>query len=135
MTDPIWWFYLFWIPAGYHLSEEQVSILNPWLPLVVIYTSTTVGSIFGGWLSSFMIKKGISPFNARKYTMLIFALLVIPVFFAQSHGISTWGAIALIALQHHHIRHGRPIFLQQSQMHFQKELSVRLSGSEEWQEH
>jgi ACS family hexuronate transporter-like MFS transporter len=45
-----------------------------------------------------MIKKGISPFNARKYTMLIFALLVIPVFFAQSQGISTWGAIAIISL-------------------------------------
>jgi ACS family hexuronate transporter-like MFS transporter len=68
------------------------------LPLVVIYTSTTVGSIFGGWLSSFMIKRGASPFTARKYTMLIFALLVIPVFFAQSKGISTWGAIALISL-------------------------------------
>jgi ACS family hexuronate transporter-like MFS transporter len=45
-----------------------------------------------------MIKKGVSPYNARKYTMLLFALLVIPVFFAQSEGISTWGAIALISL-------------------------------------
>jgi MFS transporter, ACS family, hexuronate transporter len=99
MTDPIWWFYLFWIPGW--LSEVRGAGLNIksfGIPLVVIYTSTTVGSIFGGWLSSFMIKKGISPFNARKYTMLIFALLVIPVFFAQSQGISTWGAIALISL-------------------------------------
>jgi ACS family hexuronate transporter-like MFS transporter len=45
-----------------------------------------------------MIKKGMTPFNARKYTMLIFALLVTPVFFAQSQGISTWTAIALISL-------------------------------------
>jgi ACS family hexuronate transporter-like MFS transporter len=99
MTDPIWWFYLFWIPGW--LSEVRGAGLNIksfGLPLVVIYTSTTVGSIFGGWLSSFMIKKGISPFNARKYTMLIFALLVIPIFFAQSPGVSTWGAIALISL-------------------------------------
>jgi MFS transporter, ACS family, hexuronate transporter len=99
MTDPIWWFYLFWIPGW--LSEVRGAGLNIksfGLPLVVIYSSTTVGSIFGGWLSSLMIKKGISPFNARKYTMLIFALLVIPVFFAQSQGISTWGAIALISL-------------------------------------
>jgi len=99
MTDPIWWFYLFWIPGW--LSEVRGAGLNIrsfGLPLVVIYSSTTVGSIFGGWLSSFMIKKGISPFNARKYTMLIFALLVIPVFFAQSQGISTWGAIAIISL-------------------------------------
>jgi ACS family hexuronate transporter-like MFS transporter len=99
MTDPIWWFYLFWIPGW--LSSVRGAGLNIktfGLPLVVIYSSTTVGSIFGGWLSSFMIKKGISPFNARKYTMLIFALLVIPVFFAQSQGISTWSAIALISL-------------------------------------
>ena len=99
MTDPIWWFYLFWIPGW--LSEVRGAGLNIksfGIPLVVIYTSTTVGSIFGGWLSSFMIKKGISPFNARKYTMLIFALLVIPIFFAQSQGVSTWGAIALISL-------------------------------------
>jgi MFS transporter, ACS family, hexuronate transporter len=99
MTDPIWWFYLFWIPGW--LSEVRGAGLNIksfGIPLVVIYTSTTVGSIFGGWLSSFMIKKGVSPFNARKYTMLIFALLVIPIFFAQSSGVSTWGAIALISL-------------------------------------
>lgn len=99
MTDPIWWFYLFWIPGW--LSEVRGAGLNIksfGLPLVVIYTSTTVGSIFGGWLSSFLISKGISPYNARKYTMLIFAILVIPVFFAQSAGISTWGAIALISL-------------------------------------
>lgn len=99
MTDPVWWFYLFWIPGW--LSEVRGAGLNIksfGIPLVVIYTSTTVGSIFGGWLSSFMINKGMSPFNARKYTMLIFALLVIPIFFAQSEGVSTWGAIALISL-------------------------------------
>jgi ACS family hexuronate transporter-like MFS transporter len=99
MTDPIWWFYLFWIPGW--LSSVRGAGLNIktfGLPLVIIYSSTTVGSIFGGWLSSFMIKKGISPFNARKYTMLIFAILVVPVFFAQSPGISTWSAIALISL-------------------------------------
>lgn len=99
MTDPIWWFYLFWIPGW--LSEVRGAGLNIktfGLPLVVIYTSTTIGSVFGGWLSSFMIKKGASPFNARKYAMLIFALLVMPVFLAQSKGISTWGAIALISL-------------------------------------
>jgi len=99
MTDPIWWFYLFWIPGW--LAEVRGAGLNIksfGLPLVVIYTSTTIGSIGGGWLSSFMIRKGVSPYNSRKYTMLIFALLVTPVFFAQSAGISTWGAIGLISL-------------------------------------
>jgi MFS transporter, ACS family, hexuronate transporter len=99
LTDPIWWFYLFWIPGWLStVRGAGLDIKSFGLPLVVIYTSTTVGSVFGGWLSSFMIKKGMSPFDARKYTMLIFALLVIPVFFAQSAGVSTWGAIALISL-------------------------------------
>jgi ACS family hexuronate transporter-like MFS transporter len=99
MTDPIWWFYLFWIPGWLStVRGAGLDLKSFGLPLVVIYTSTTVGSIGGGWLSSFMIKKGMSPYNARKYTMLIFALLVVPVFFAQSDGVSTWGAVALISL-------------------------------------
>jgi ACS family hexuronate transporter-like MFS transporter len=99
MTDPIWWFYLFWIPGWLStVRGAGLDIKSFGLPLVVIYSSTTIGSIGGGWLSSFMIKKGMSAFNARKYTMLIFAVLVIPVFFAQSGGVSTWGAVALISL-------------------------------------
>lgn len=99
MTDPIWWFYLFWIPGW--LAEVRgtgLDIKSFGFPLVVIYSATTIGSIFGGWLSSYMIKKGMSPFSARKYTMLIFAILVTPIVFAQSPGISTWGAVGLIAL-------------------------------------
>lgn len=58
MTDPIWWFYLFWIPGW--LADVRGTGLNVksfGLPLAFIYTSTTVGSIFGGWLSSYMIKR------------------------------------------------------------------------------
>jgi len=99
LTDPIWWFYLFWIPGW--LAEVRgtgLDIKSFGLPLVFIYSATTVGSIFGGWLSSYMIKKGMSPFKARKYAMLTFAILVTPIVFAQSPGISTWGAVGLIAL-------------------------------------
>jgi MFS transporter, ACS family, hexuronate transporter len=99
LTDPIWWFYLFWIPGWLStVRGAGLDIKSFGLPLVVIYTSTTIGSVLGGTLSSFMITKGVSPFNARKYTMLIFAVLVVPVFFAQSAGVSTWGAVALISL-------------------------------------
>ena len=99
LTDPIWWFYLFWIPGWLStVRGAGLDIKSFGIPLVIIYTSTTIGSVCGGTISSYMIKKGISPFNARKYTMLVFALLVIPVFFAQSPGVSTWGAIALISL-------------------------------------
>ncbi len=99
MTDPIWWFYLFWIPGW--LAEVRgagLDVKSFGLPLVVIYSATTVGSIFGGWLSSYMIRKGVSPYQARKYSMLLFALLVTPIVFAQSPGLSTWGAVGLIAL-------------------------------------
>jgi ACS family hexuronate transporter-like MFS transporter len=99
LTDPIWWFYLFWIPGW--LSEVKgtgLDVKSFGLPLVFIYSATTVGSIFGGWLSSFMITKGMSPFKARKYTMLLFAILVTPIVFASSSSISTWGAVSLIAL-------------------------------------
>ncbi|HLN21951.1 MAG TPA: MFS transporter [Bacteroidales bacterium] len=99
LTDPIWWFYLFWIPGW--LAEVRgtgLDIKNFGLPMIFIYTATTVGSIGGGWISSLMIKKGMSPFNARKYTMLLFAILVTPIVFASTPGISTWGAVMLIAL-------------------------------------
>ena len=99
LTDPIWWFYLFWIPGWLStVRGTGLSVSSFGLPLAFIYTMTTVGSIGGGWISGFMIKKGMSPFKARKITMLIFAILVIPIVFASSPGISTWGAVCLIAL-------------------------------------
>jgi ACS family hexuronate transporter-like MFS transporter len=99
MTDPIWWFYLFWIPGWLaQVRHTGLDIKSFGLPLVFIYSMTTVGSISGGWLSSFMITRGMQAYRARKLTMLIFALLVIPVVFASSPSITTWGAVILIAL-------------------------------------
>jgi len=99
LTDPIWWFYLFWIPGWLStVRGAGLSVSSFGLPLAFIYTMTTIGSIGGGWISGFMINKGKSPFKARRITMLIFALLVVPIIFAQSEGVSTWGAVCLIAL-------------------------------------
>jgi ACS family hexuronate transporter-like MFS transporter len=99
LTDPVWWFYLFWIPGWLaDVRGTGLNIKSFGLPLAFIYTATTVGSIGGGWISSYMIKKGMTPFNARKFTMLIFAFLVTPILFASGSSISTWGAVALIAL-------------------------------------
>jgi ACS family hexuronate transporter-like MFS transporter len=97
LTDPIWWFYLFWIP-GWLADVRGLNITQFGLPLVVIYTATTVGSIFGGWLSSTLINRGWKVYRARAGAMLLFALLVIPIMFTQSKGIGFWGAIALISL-------------------------------------
>lgn len=99
LTDPIWWFYLFWIPGWLStVRGAGLSISSFGLPLAFIYTMTTIGSIAGGWFSGYMINKGLTPFRARRFTMLIYALLVVPIIFAQSKGVSTWGAVCLIAL-------------------------------------
>lgn len=99
LTDPIWWFYLFWIPGWLStVRGAGLSISSFGFPLAFIYTMTTVGSIGGGWVSGYMITKGMSPFKARKIAMLIFAIMVVPIVFAQSKGVSTWGAVCLIAL-------------------------------------
>ncbi|MBN2215240.1 MAG: MFS transporter [Bacteroidales bacterium] len=100
LTDPIWWFYLYWIPSWLEKVQgvEIGSFGKFGLPLAVIYSCTTIGSIFGGWLSSNMIKKGWQVNKARSTAMLIFALLVVPIVFVQFKGMSFWGAIALISL-------------------------------------
>jgi ACS family hexuronate transporter-like MFS transporter len=98
LTDPIWWFYLFWIPPWLANKVNGLNLMTFGLPLVVIYTSTTIGSIFGGGLSSFMIAKGIPVNKSRNRSMLLFACLVIPIIFVQNEGISLWSAIALISL-------------------------------------
>ena len=97
LTDPIWWFYLFWIPA-WLADVRGLNIKEFGLPLVVIYTATTIGSIFGGWLSSYMIKRGMAVNRARAAAMLVFAVLVVPIVFAQAEGIGFWSAISLISL-------------------------------------
>jgi len=97
LTDPIWWFYLFWIPK-WLADVRGLKITQFGLPLVVIYTATTMGSIFGGWLSSYLIKIGWKLHRSRAAAMLLFAFLVIPIVFAQAAGIGFWSAIALISL-------------------------------------
>ncbi len=95
LTDPIWWFYLYWLPKflndRYHLDLAHLG-----LPLVVIYSMTTVGSIYGGWLSGAFIKRGWSINKGRKVVMLICALLVVPIIFAST--VPEWWAVILIGI-------------------------------------
>jgi len=96
LTDPIWWFFLFWLPS-YFSTTFRLDLSKPSLPLVIVYTATTVGSIAGGYLSSYLIGKGWAVLRARKAAMLLFALCVVPVMAAQlATGI--WTAVALISL-------------------------------------
>jgi len=96
LTDPIWWFFLFWLPA-YFSEAYNIDLKRPNLQLAILYTITTIGSIGGGYLSSYLIQKGWPVFRARKASMLFFALCVVPIMTAQFVG-NVWMAVALISL-------------------------------------
>jgi ACS family hexuronate transporter-like MFS transporter len=96
LTDPVWWFYLFWLPAFLkaQYSMEGTDIV---LPVALVYTMSTIGSIVGGWLPLTFIKKGWPVYRARKIAMLIYALCTLPVVFAQVlGGINRWLAVIII---------------------------------------
>jgi ACS family hexuronate transporter-like MFS transporter len=96
LTDPVWWFYLFWVP-GFLQSKHGLALTGIGIPIMVIYVISDVGSVAGGWLSSSLIKSGNSVNGARKIAMLICAIGVIPVVFAYRVE-STWSAVLLIGL-------------------------------------
>jgi ACS family hexuronate transporter-like MFS transporter len=96
LTDPVWWFYLFWVP-GFLQSKHGLALTGLGIPVMVIYVISDVGSVAGGWLSSSLIKRGHSVNAARKIAMLICAIGVIPVVFAYRVE-STWSAVFLIGL-------------------------------------
>ena len=96
LSDPIWYFFLFWLPS-YFATTFNLDLKKPSLPLVIVYTATTIGSIGGGFLSSYFIKKGWPVFKARKTAMFIFAICVIPIMGAR-YATNVWQAVALISL-------------------------------------
>jgi ACS family hexuronate transporter-like MFS transporter len=96
LTDPIWWFYLFWLPR-YLQSTFGLSLSSNRLPLVIVYGVSTVGSIAGGWISSSLLNRGKSPNVSRKTAMLICALCVIPVI-AAPYIHHLWLVVALVGL-------------------------------------
>jgi ACS family hexuronate transporter-like MFS transporter len=96
MTDPIWWFYLFWLPR-YLQSTFGLSLQQNRLPLVVVYGVSTVGSIGGGYISSALLNRGKSANVARKTAMLICALCVVPVL-AAPYIHHLWLVVGLVGL-------------------------------------
>jgi ACS family hexuronate transporter-like MFS transporter len=96
MTDPIWWFFLFWLPKFLNARHGlELTALGP--PLVVIYNAACVGSIGGGWLAARFLKAGWSVNRARKTAMLICALTIVPIV-AAANVRSLWAAVALVSL-------------------------------------
>jgi MFS transporter, ACS family, hexuronate transporter len=96
LIDPIWWFYLFWLPdflnKTYHLD---LSSFGP--PLIAIYLISDVGSVLGGFSSSALMKRGVSVNVARKLTLLVCAMLVLPVLMVDGAR-QLWLAVLLIGL-------------------------------------
>jgi MFS transporter, ACS family, aldohexuronate transporter len=96
LTDPVWWLYLFWIPDFLN-RNYQIDLRTVGPPLMAIYLIADVGSIGGGWLSSFFLKRGWTANAGRKTAMLVCALAVVPMVFASSAS-SLWMAVGLVGL-------------------------------------
>jgi ACS family hexuronate transporter-like MFS transporter len=96
LTDPIWWFYLYWLPKFLDVRFD-VKLATVAVPLIVIYLIADVGSVGGGWVSSALIKRGWTVNAGRKTAMLIPALLIVPTMFAP-HATSLWVAVAIVSV-------------------------------------
>jgi ACS family hexuronate transporter-like MFS transporter len=96
MADPVWWFYLYWLPkfldAKYGVKLAQVAA-----PIIVVYLIADVGSVGGGWTSSALIKRGWSVNRARKTTMLAMALLIVPTTLV-SRAPGMWAAVLIVGV-------------------------------------
>jgi ACS family hexuronate transporter-like MFS transporter len=95
ITDPVWWFFLIWLP-DFFKQTRGLDIKKSWILLVTIYSIVTVLSIAGGWVTGHLAKRGWSINRARKAGMLLFSLCVVPI--VTVTGASDWGAVLLIGL-------------------------------------
>jgi MFS transporter, ACS family, hexuronate transporter len=97
LTDPVWWFYLGWLPAFLNRTYGvDLTQLGP--PLIVVYLSADVGSIGGGWISSALLARGVNVNRARKIAMFICALAVTAVIFVPQAGGNMWLAVTLVSI-------------------------------------
>jgi len=96
ITDPMWWLLLYWVPKFLH-AQHGLMLDRMGLPLVIIYMAANGGSVFGGWLSGWMIKQGWSVNASRKLAMLTCVLMIAPIAFAsRASRLST--AVLLLSL-------------------------------------
>ncbi len=95
LTDPVWWFFLIWLP-DFFKKTRGLEIKKSWLHIVIIYGIVTVLSIFGGWVTGYLARRGWSVTRARKTGMFFFALCVLPILVVTRVG--DWSAVLLIGL-------------------------------------
>ena len=96
MTDPVWWFFLFWLPQYFH-SRFGLDLTHMGPPLAIVYVISTVGSVYGGWLPKWYMRLGMKLKAARLAAMLTCACCVLPVVTVGSLG-SEWIAVGLLSL-------------------------------------
>ncbi len=98
MTDGVWWFFLFWLPA-YLKDQYQMVGESIMLPLAVLYSMTMIGSVGGGYFPTYFINKGYAPYDGRMRAMLAIAVIPLVVLLAQPlGGISYWIPVVLIGI-------------------------------------
>lgn len=96
ITDAVWWFYLFW-GAKFLADTFDVNIKNIGIPFLIMYLLADGGSIFGGWLSGAFMRKGWTVNKARKMTLLMCAIIILPVSYVAITE-SKWLAVVLIGI-------------------------------------
>ena len=98
MTDGVWWFFLFWLPA-YLKDQYGMEKMAIMLPLAVLYSLTMFGSIGGGYFPIYFINKGYSPYDGRMRAMFLIAIIPLVVLAAQPLGhISFWIPVIFIGI-------------------------------------
>jgi ACS family hexuronate transporter-like MFS transporter len=101
LTDGVWWFYLFYLPQFLN-RNYGLDLKHAYWFIVTVYVISTVGSIFGGALSGWLMERGFSVNNGRKLAMLLMALLVLPLMLVPHMGAlfpaNPWPATLIIAL-------------------------------------
>ena len=101
LTDGVWWFYLFYLPQFLNRNYGLTLKAAYWY-IVAVYFISSIGSIFGGALSGFLMNRGYSVNAGRKFAMFSMAVLVLPVVFVPQMGhlfpANAWPATLLIAL-------------------------------------
>lgn len=98
MTDGVWWFFLFWLPA-YLKAQYNMSGTDTIVPLAVLYSITMIGSVGGGWFPTYFINKGYAPYDGRMRAMFVIALIPLVVLLAQPlGGISFWMPVLFIGI-------------------------------------
>jgi ACS family hexuronate transporter-like MFS transporter len=96
LTDPVWWFYLYWLPKFLE-TRYHVNLIHLGAPLVVVYMVSDIGSVAGGWAPAFLVRHGVPATRARLTPMLVSAICVLPVMFA-GYARYEWVAVGLVSL-------------------------------------